>query len=235
VSHAWTNYNTANLTASDGGATLTKTANDGAYDTAEMLPAHSVGKYVFEVSIPTSAYITGIGLTGDDFTLSDGLDSPGAVGYFSLNDIWVNGVHGSDLGTYTDGDTVRVAVDLTARLIWFRVNSGNWNNDTAANPATGAGGIDISALTGPLRPAITVIFIGNVVTGSFASISSRPSGFRSWGAFSLVAAPVGVWTSEGFADGVFDGDIFDALVFDVEREFEAIAAPSGTWTVVPPP
>jgi hypothetical protein len=51
----------------------------------------------------------------------------------------------------------------------------------------------------------------------------------------IVAAPAGVWTSEGFADGVFDGEIFDALVFDVERTFEAIAGPSGTWTLVPPP
>lgn len=42
------------------------------------------------------------------------------------------------------GSTVGIAVDITAKSIWFRTGSGNWNNTASANPAAGAGGFSIS-------------------------------------------------------------------------------------------
>ena len=48
-----------------------------------------------------------------------------------------------------DGDVVQLAVDLGTSEFWMRRNgSGDWNNNSAADPATGAGGLDISAMPG---------------------------------------------------------------------------------------
>lgn len=51
----------------------------------------------------------------------------------------------------------------------------------------------------------------------------------------IVETPAGDWTVVGFVDGIFDDDIFDALVFDVESTFDTVDEPSGSWTLVPPP
>jgi hypothetical protein len=40
-------------------------------------------------------------------------------------------------------------------LIWWRVDGGYWNNNSAANPTTAQGGIDISGIAGPLYPAFS--------------------------------------------------------------------------------
>ncbi|SHG85953.1 putative Ig domain-containing protein [Cognatishimia maritima] len=50
-----------------------------------------------------------------------------------------------------DGDVVQLAVDLGTSEFWMRRNgAGDWNNDAAADPATGGGGLDISGMTGDI-------------------------------------------------------------------------------------
>lgn len=55
------------------------------------------------------------------------------------------------------GDIVDVAVDVGASALWLRVNGGDWNNDPGADPGSGTGGINPSALvpTWPLYPAVS--------------------------------------------------------------------------------
>src|SRR4029077_13475902 len=65
----------------------------------------------------------------------------------SPGNLLVDGViqTGKGIGVPVSGDVIGVAVDFTNHLAWFRRNSGNWNNDGTANPATGVGGITIAA------------------------------------------------------------------------------------------
>jgi hypothetical protein len=89
---------------------------------------------------------------------------------------------------YTQGDTVAIEVDFGAMLIWVKniTQSGNWNNSGSANPATGTGGISISALTGsPWFAAVQQVatpgdqFTVNFGGSAFALTPS--SGFSAWG------------------------------------------------------
>lgn len=91
-------------------------------------------------------------------------------------------------GLYTNvdaviGDVWCVAIDATAKLFWIRKNGDNWNNSGAADPATGAGGVDISVLTFPLFAGI---FVENDVStpatitvnfGASAYAFTPPAGF----------------------------------------------------------
>lgn len=79
------------------------------------------------------------------------------------------------------------AFDLDAMLAWSRpTRTEKWNNDTGADPATGVGGIDISALTGPFLPVAggghnsDGAWSINLGQAPFAAVV--PSGFVAWGA-----------------------------------------------------
>jgi hypothetical protein len=85
---------------------------------------------------------------------------------------------------WTTGDTVTIAVDFTAMRIWLRVNSGLWNNDGAANPATGTNGLQMDAggfvlLPGPYFPFVGLQIPGNSWTANFEP-ASPPAGFLPW-------------------------------------------------------
>lgn len=79
------------------------------------------------------------------------------------------------------GDVLQVAIDVPNNLIWFKINSGNWNNSGTANPATGTGGYSFgTAFTGGVYVfAHTPSNLG-AGTARFASGSwtaGAPSGF----------------------------------------------------------
>lgn len=84
------------------------------------------------------------------------------------------------------GPTVGVAVDIGNKLIWFRNGfSTLWNNSSAANPATGTGGISFTPSSGIFPMAsLDVAASGDItVAGAFAAASMQfaiPSGFSAW-------------------------------------------------------
>jgi hypothetical protein len=88
-----------------------------------------------------------------------------------------------------------VAWDAVAEKIWFRKNSGNWNGDASANPATGTNGLDISSFTDSV--AYNLFAFGGTVGGLSAIIRTEaadltltaPSGFTSWMGETLTAGP----------------------------------------------
>lgn len=97
-------------------------------------------------------------------------------------------VANNSAGTYTSvdaviGDVWGVAIDATAKLVWFRKNGGLWNNSGSADPATGAGGVDISVLTFPLFVGIFVDNEANTpatITTNFGATAfafTPPAGF----------------------------------------------------------
>jgi hypothetical protein len=106
----------------------------------------------------------------------------------SGTNVYSDGVNRSiSFGAATVGDIYSMAVDLTARLAWFRKNGGNWNNSGTANPATGAGGVVLATAAGQYAPYVrftSSLSSDHRYTVNFGQTSyayAAPSGFTNWG------------------------------------------------------
>jgi hypothetical protein len=86
-------------------------------------------------------------------------------------------------------DVVCTAVDLTAGLIWFRRNAGNWNGSGTANPATGVGGVNYAQYWSSVismygfAPYAFMFGTNDQMTlnfGDTAFAQAVPSGFGNW-------------------------------------------------------
>jgi hypothetical protein len=100
-----------------------------------------------------------------------------------------------------------VALDATAKLIWFRLGAaGNWNNLAGRDPATGAGGVSIPNLGGSVPAYPAVLFGGaDTITANFGATgftgvvpSGFTSGFGTTAIGSVVASPTVVLTTSGW-------------------------------------
>jgi hypothetical protein len=74
--------------------------------------------------------------------------------------VWNGTTQTTGLPTFTAGDVVDIAVDSDNRLLWIRVNGGNWNNDPSigsGNITSGVGAIAYNASLGnDVYPAISI-------------------------------------------------------------------------------
>jgi hypothetical protein len=171
----------ANVTLTNANLTATAPAAVGG---VRGTNSHTSGKYYWEykiVGIASNGMSEGIALASA--SLSAG-SSTGAAMVSRTGSVSINGSGlGALLGTRAVNDVIGVAVDFSAALIWFRVApSGNWNGSGTADPATGAGGLSISALSGALYPVFLNAQAGDAVTANFGAsgfTGSVPSGFTS--------------------------------------------------------
>jgi len=151
---------------------------------------HFTGKFYLEITATT---ISGnccyaIGFSPAGAAPSGGTSNLGygfGIGYYKTGAVAFNGLTATTIASYTDGNVVCIAADLSNGLIWFRVNNGNWNNSGAANPATGTGGINIATLaTLNLFPAQSSYaqsgVAGTLDVGASGFTYSAPSGFGAW-------------------------------------------------------
>lgn len=85
---------------------------------------------------------------------------------------------------FTGGSVVSMAYDTVNRLVWFRVNGGNWNGSPTADPATGVGGFDVSGgYTGTDSKIIVYLSGSDALTANFGASAfayAVPAGFTSW-------------------------------------------------------
>ena len=164
-------------------------------------PAQYTGKRYYEF-VPGSTSFTVCGIAGSYGHFRDLGDSSntfstyaGQVGWLAGGAMQVTGTAKTGdnqktlatIDTWTTGNSLCFAVDLDARLLWCRVNGGNWNGNVLNNPATGVGGIDLTAL---LNGAGNTLYwpgmsAGNTsahelftATGDF--LQAVPVGFISW-------------------------------------------------------
>lgn len=220
-------------TVTISGNELTTTLSSGggaAYFNAKGSRSLNSGKYYFEYvpKVQGSADTIGMGLCEANFQLGNdasfwvgsGTGGAESIGIFSASGVVLNSVGQAAL-TWSVNDVIRIAVDITGRLAWFRVNTGNWNNNGSADPATGVGGIDISSLAGPIYPATSLWSTNDQVAAAFnegETTYTPPTGFSYWGvnynATSLADSP-GTATGDAIASAV-DGS--DRFPFDVWTE-----------------
>jgi hypothetical protein len=174
--------------------------------------SHSTGKFYAEFGMWVLSNQSGVGIGnasavpaswGGIAGNSPGPASNGAGIFQNENGtIWVDEVQQTnsyDLALQ-GGVIVSVAVDLNANLIWFRQNGNYWNGIAGANPATGAGGYDISGIAGGLIYLFGTVYgqqdkiIMN--PGSSAFTYGVPSGFIAWDSAPPLNPPL---TLDGYA------------------------------------
>lgn len=95
----------------------------------------------------------GVGLSNSTFVLTNPLGGDtNSIRYGMAGAIDINNVTVATYATLALGDRVDIVVDFTHSTAWFRRNEGFWNLSASADPFTNTGGLDISAVTGPLFP-----------------------------------------------------------------------------------
>jgi hypothetical protein len=126
-------------------------ANSSADGGCRATHAESSGKYYFELTL--NAMLSGdngVGIALGSASLSTiGTDATGSCVIFGSGNIWFNGSNqGNYLSSFGSETPVNmgIAVDCGNAKIWFRLNGGNWNGNSSANPATDTDGFDIGAL-----------------------------------------------------------------------------------------
>jgi hypothetical protein len=184
----------ANITLSGGNLTAALSTNTFYANLFGNGSGKSSGKYYFEVTL-TAVNLDGQGVGFGDGTVTTneliGSQTTSVTWKFSNGEIRrANPL--TTIYTAAAGDIVAVAVDFDAKLIWYRKKTGgttnNWNNSGTANPATGVGGIDVTAgigdpFTGPFWPMFTMEITGDNITANFggsAYAMTAPSGFGNW-------------------------------------------------------
>lgn len=186
----WSTTDLVNITLSGGN--LIATVSVGNAGVRGKDPKRS-GKFYIEYTVPTAQNTSNIfGLASRRATLGS-LNSPASAGpQFATGVLVFYDVFGVQLTSMPSigslsGAVVCCAVDLDARLVWFRVGAaGNWNANAANNPATGVGGVSIATVgLGQGIDAYPWVFMGNVgnsVTANFgasAFTGAVPSGYTS--------------------------------------------------------
>jgi hypothetical protein len=177
----------AQIVLSNGNLTATINNQGASYFNTRSIASHATGKFYWELTIVA---IEASGQTDLGFGNASagvlGFDSNDSAGGFDNGTaLAINSAFGATITSagWTVTNVVSIAIDLGGQLVWYRVNSGNWNNSGAANPATGTGGVSFSAITGPYYAAISIKSdaAGNTqITANFGATSyatSAPAGF----------------------------------------------------------
>jgi hypothetical protein len=180
-----TTWNPADLlsTTLSGGNLVATTTGPGA---VRSTPGYSSGKYYWEYTLGVfNNGNSGVGVASSAAILSNvGSTATQAAFIYPDGTFYIHSATtGVSFGARVAGDVIAVALDVTGKLIWIRVSpSGNWNGSGTANPATGVGGLSVSALTSPLHGGFGCSITGQSMTvnfGASAFLGAVPAGFTT--------------------------------------------------------
>jgi hypothetical protein len=202
----WSPTDKNNITLSGGNLVATATASLGWVRATDR---QAVGKFYWEITATTFAQnSSGTGVAASWVSLASGLSGvlPETASINRTGVILIDGAtSGISLGTITSGTVICVAIDLTARRIWFRLGAaGNWNNNAANSPATNVGGIACNSLGNgiPVHPTFFGFTTAEAVTANFgdtAFTGAVPSGFTS-GFTAGASVPTNALASQALAE-----------------------------------
>lgn len=154
------------------------------------------GLHYAEFTITTLTGTPAVGFTNAIYNMTTATLLGGdanSVGYRSGGTVLVNNITIGTIASFVQGNRVDMAVDPANRLVWFRVNGGNWNNDIIANqnPVGAIGGLDFSGATlGRLTAAVGFSITGATTTAKFSApfTGTAPTGFASIDAVQYITA-----------------------------------------------
>lgn len=143
----------------------------------------SSGKFYFELTVGTVGVPLRVGVANSSAILGQGLGDDGnGYGYSSSGQLLIAGTTSSAPSSFTTADLIGVAVDLTARRIYFAKNN-VWQ--AGGDPASGtggqtlgAGGFYIAGSTGGTSAGSTS---GTLNVGASSFVYTAPIGFNAWG------------------------------------------------------
>lgn len=177
---------TVSVTLSNGNLTATgnSPASPGGVRCTNGQP--QAGKISFQVTQNTfqTATFLVIALPTWSMTANPGTDTSSIKIQPSNGNVLCNSVIiGTGAAFSTSGQVVDVALDLDNKLLWYRVNAGNWNNSATAHPDTGAGGFSYSALATGNVFAACYVQSGVVSAYTFNFEAATPvAGYLAWDA-----------------------------------------------------
>lgn len=175
---------------SNGELTLTQnTASAWGASVANVGSSSGLRIFQFTVVNNTSpGYVAGgICNSSYDFTQTSGLGTDNnSIGYNSLGQVVMDSTVVATYDSFAAGDTISICETLFAPLMLFvKVNSGNWNANPAADPATSTGGLTNVTTLGaaPHFPLVGCYDTGRAVTVNLAGPFSpaAPSGATAYG------------------------------------------------------
>ena len=177
----------ADCTLSGGNLIATHAVTGSGQAAVRSIASTSTAKRYWELTLSVvavpSIMTQGFGNASSSLTTYFG-DTANSVGWIGDGQVLLNNANIGPVATFADNDILSFAVDFNAKLAWFRVGAGNWNNSGAANPATGTGGLDISAIAaGPYHAGVGTRVDSDSVTANFgatAYANAAPSGFGNW-------------------------------------------------------
>lgn len=171
------------------GGNLTASATSGTFEGARTTAGKSTGLCYYEFtvqSLTSVSWFVGYSAAGSTLLIPGLVDSNAGFSWSSDGRYFADG---NDFGTAAFGgagfvpstsSVNAVALNRSAKHVWFRVNGGNWNNSGTANPATDTGGLSYVA-AGVLFPHVsTSQTSGTTATFNFGATAfngSVPAGF----------------------------------------------------------
>lgn len=168
---------------------MTAAGNSSGWTSVRSTKSQAAGKYYFETTFTGGDQRLYVGLANSAASLSNYIGSDNNGIGFACNgntfssSVVLSGATLAVLPNAANGDVICIAADLSSKLLWVRINGGNWNNSASANPATGAGGISFSSMNaGPYFVGASPYTATAIATlnaaGSFAY--AIPSGFSAF-------------------------------------------------------
>jgi hypothetical protein len=153
------------------------------------------------LTLPQSRFI-GVGKTTMNYQGSPYGGYPGndtqSIGFNAIGQYYYNGsVVSSGLPTWTDGDTIDIAISH-GQYWWIRVNGGDWNDNPSANPTTLTGGLTMNSLTN-YYPVLCPAYQGIMTVLNYPKYGV-PSDYNFLG---NVTASVGFFRTNGLDDNEF--------------------------------
>lgn len=183
----WNPSDLALTTLSGGNLTATSTGTTG-YVRSINNKLAGAGKFYWEIQTATiNGTNTGMGFCPIALSSPSGATAAGMCVCYRSGNIYVAGANtGSTIGVFSNTQTLSIALDLVAKLVWFRrAPSGAWNATSGStnNPATGVGGISVSSvLSSDACPLVTWGATSDVMVANFGGsgfVGAVPSGFTA--------------------------------------------------------
>lgn len=149
------------IVLSNGNTTATKSPT-GDYSGVRGNVSYSTGLRYFEATVPSGGEgSAGLALATADLEAPLGYNSDLGIGLYGGGSIYIGSSSYGASGSF--GDTrVGFLIDLTARKLWVKNDSGAWA--FGGDPNSSGTGIDISLLSGALFPMMTGYYTDDTST-----------------------------------------------------------------------